>query len=92
MRCLPYAVLLPFYFCHNIQTDLKCNDCILNNKCKRCAAFCYDESGSIFKNVNNTCKLLQSSYQANVYYWNKLAKKENVTIENLIKSMNDLGD
>src|SRR5574344_627376 len=82
---IDYKKLLPFYFCHNVKNSPDCEHCEAYVSCPNCTAFCYDETGSIFDRVNYMCDIHKARYKANIYYWNKLAKKENVTVDELAK-------
>lgn len=82
---IDYKKLLPFYFCHNTIHTPDCENCDAKAMCPNCTAFCYDETGSIFDRVSYMCDMHRARVKANRYYWNKLAKLENTTIEELKK-------
>lgn len=82
---IDYKKLLPFYFCHNLENKVDCDNCEAQALCPSCTASCYDETGSIFRKTSYMCDMHKMRRKANEYYWNKLAKLENCTVEDLMK-------
>lgn len=80
---IDYKMLLPFYFCHNTRRTPDCENCDAAAQCSNCAAFCYDETGSIFDRVSYMCEMHKARKRANEYYWAKMAELEGLTMDQL---------
>ena len=83
---LDYKKLIPFYFCHNTRNTPNCKDCEAKAGCPNCTAFCYDETGSIFDRISYMCEMHKARRRANIYYWNKMAIEENLTLDQIMRN------
>lgn len=69
--------LKPFQYCHNLRNDA-CTDCKLKVGCGHCKALDYDVSGSLFVRAKFSCKMHESRFKANEYFFNKIEQLEGV--------------
>lgn len=59
------------------QSTDECWNCPVGVGCGWCTALNYQETGSISKRVTHICWMHRAASLANVYYWNKVYKKNN---------------
>lgn len=76
--------LLPFKFYHNLSKESKCKTCDIRSGCAWCPGQCYDELGTIFERTLHCCNMHRARVEANKYFFNEIAKKENKTLEEVI--------
>lgn len=60
------------------QSTDKCFDCPIGSGCGWCTAYNYQEFGTPNKRATYICDMHKSRSMANVYYWNKYYKKNNI--------------
>lgn len=59
------------------QSNQECIECPIKAGCGWCTAYNYQETGSPNKRVTYICEMHRATSLANVYFWNKLYKKNN---------------
>lgn len=59
------------------QSTDECFNCPVATGCGWCTALNYQETGSINKRVTYICEMHRAASLVNVYYWNKVYKKNN---------------
>ncbi|MCT4686097.1 radical SAM peptide maturase, CXXX-repeat target family [Vallitalea sp.] len=58
------------------QSTDECFNCPIASGCAWCSAYNYEETGSPNKRVTYICIMHRARVLANIYYWNKLYRKE----------------
>ena len=61
------------------QSTQECLDCSINSNCGYCSALNYQTYGTVNKRTTFTCGMHKARALANVYYWNKVYLKENMS-------------
>lgn len=59
------------------QSTDECYNCSIASGCGWCTAYNLQETGSVNKKVSYICEMHKARSLANVYYWNKVYKKNN---------------
>lgn len=60
------------------QSTDECFNCPIGTGCSWCSAWNYQETGSVNKRSTNLCTVHKARSLANVYYWNKWYKQNNI--------------
>ena len=58
------------------QSSEKCNNCQIGAGCGWCTAYNYQVTGTPNKRLETICEMHQARSLANVYFWNKIYRKE----------------
>lgn len=61
------------------QSTDECWDCPIANGCAWCTAYNYQKFGTINKRATYICEMHKAQSLANVYFWNKVYKKHNMS-------------
>ena len=76
--------LLPFCFSHIKKQSPDCANCEASGGCGECLAPFWDKFGSLFVRGDWHCKMHLARYRANKYFFERIAEKEGVSVEEVL--------
>lgn len=62
------------------QSTKECFECPIASGCSWCSAYNYEVFGTVNKRATFICEMHKATALANVYYWNKLYRKQGATV------------
>ena len=76
--------LLPFCFSHIKKQSPDCANCEASGGCGECMVPFWDKFGSLFVRGDWHCKMHLARYRANKYFFERIAEKEGVSVEEVL--------
>ncbi len=77
--------MLPFCFAHLKKQSPDCSNCEASGGCGECLAPFWDKFGSLFVRGDWHCKMHLARYKANQYFFGRIAEKEGVSVEDVLR-------